>query len=235
MRRIFAPSLVTAFAALSLLVLLGPRVAPAEAPPSASDAAIASIRAALEKGDADGAVSLAEKAAKDDPKSSTLALWLGRAYGQKARKASILTQFSWAKKCKAAFERSVRLDPGNLDARLDLLLYLVAAPGIVGGDKEEARRQADAIRKGDAARGHLAWGFILESDKELPRAEAEFRSAATSEEVAPTVRARAFWHLGQTLAKQGKTEDARVAYREAVRLDPTHQRAKKELERLEKG
>ena len=224
--------LLAAFAALSVLTS---RTAAGEVPASGADAEIASIRAALRNGDVDGAVALAEKAAKEDPKSSPLALWLGRAYGQKARKASILTQLSWAKKCKGAFERSVRLDPDNLDARSDLISYLVNAPGLAGGDKDEARRQADEIRKRDAVRGHLVWGFILEAGKELPKAEAEYRSAAESEGAEAAVRARAFWHLGLVLKKQGKTEDARVALREAVRLDPTHERARKELERLETG
>jgi tetratricopeptide (TPR) repeat protein len=222
-------------AAFTALSALAARPAPGEAPASGADAEIASIRAALRTNDVDGAVTLAEKAAADDPKSSALALWLGRAYGQKARKASILTQLSWAKKCKGAFERAVLLDPANLDARTDLISYLVNAPGLAGGDKAEARRQADEIRKRDAVRGHLAWGFVLEADKELPKAQAEYRSAAGSEGAEAAVRARAFWHLGLLLKNEGKTEDARAALREAVRLDPTHDRAKRELERLEKG
>ena len=231
MRRASALLLAT----LAALSALTSRAAFGEAPASGADAEIASIRAALRTGDVDGAVALAEKAAKEDPKSSNLALWLGRAYGQKARKASILTQLSWAKKCKGAFERAVLLDPANLDARSDLISYLVNAPGLAGGDRDEARRQADEIRTRDAVRGHLAWGFIFEADKDLPTAEAEYRSAAESEGAEAAVRARAFWHLGLLLEKQGKTEDARAALREAVRLDPTHHRAKRELERLEKG
>jgi tetratricopeptide (TPR) repeat protein len=108
-------------------------------------------------------------------------------------------------------------------------------PGIAGGDRAEARRQADEIRKRDAVRGHLAWGFVLEGDKELPKAEAEYRAAAAPEGTDAVFRARAFWHLGLVLAKQGKTEAAAAALREAVKLDPTHDRARRELERLEKG
>jgi len=232
MRRVSIPLTAAAFAAFSVLAV---HPAPGEPPPSSADAAVASIRAALQKTDVDGAVAVAEKAATDDPKSSSIALWLGRAYGQKARKASILTQLSWAKKCKRAFERAVLLDADNLDARSDLISYLVNAPGIAGGDRAEARRQADEIRNRDAVRGHLAWGFVLEAEKELSKAEAEYRAAAAPEGTDTAFRARAFWHLGLVLAKQGKTEDAKAALREAIRLDPTHQRAKKELERLEKG
>ena len=221
--------------AVTILALLVPCIASAEGPSSTVEAQVTTIRSALREGDVDGAVALAEKAAKEDPKSSMIQLWLGRAYGQKARKASVFTQLSWAKKCKTAFERSVSLDPESLDARTDLLAYHVNAPGIAGGDKEEARRQAEEIRKRDPVRGHLAWGSVHEGAKDFPKAEAEYRSVGTAVDAEASLRARAFWRLGLVLEKQGRTEDAKIALREALKADASFERARRDLERLEKG
>src|SRR3954468_18989341 len=86
----------------------------------------------------DEAVNHAEVAVKLAPQNAEYTRWLGRAYGAKAEESH---SFFLARKVKQAFEASVRLAPGNIAARRDLMEYCVEAPWIVGGDKEKAKQQ----------------------------------------------------------------------------------------------
>ncbi|RME01062.1 MAG: hypothetical protein D6814_02295, partial [Calditrichaeota bacterium] len=61
-----------------------------------------------------------KKAVALAPENSNYHLWLGRAYGQQAMRASIFKKFGRAKRAKKEFETSVRLDSTNLEARFDL-------------------------------------------------------------------------------------------------------------------
>jgi tetratricopeptide (TPR) repeat protein len=144
---------------------------------ASAPAAVEAIKSALQKGDLDGAVSAGEKAAAASPEDALVQTWLGRAYGRKAQSASVFSRLSFAKKCRAAFEKAVALDPANVEARSDLMSFHLQAPGIAGGDKDVARKQADEILRLDPIRGHLAWAAVWEEAKEPARAEAEYRKA----------------------------------------------------------
>lgn len=110
-------------------------------------------RCYYETKDFNSSVAELEKAAQEDPQSSAYHQWLGRAYGDKAdRDKSFLT----ARKVKKEFEDAVRLNPSNISARRDLEDYLLEAPWIVGGSKDEALAQVEAIEKLDPVEGHLA-------------------------------------------------------------------------------
>lgn len=202
---------------------------------SSDESSPAEIRAAIGRGDYDRAISLAEAAVKADPKSSEAQLWLGRAFAEKARRVSALSAYGPARKAKAAWEKAVALDPDNVLARSDLVEYYTRAPGIVGGDTAEARRQADEILERNPARGHLAWGTIHETGKDFAKAEAEFRSAAETEGADAADRVRGWWRLARLYEKQGKKDDARAALRRALEVDPGYDRARKDLDRLTKG
>ena len=262
----------------------------------------APIRAALEKGDPDAAVTAADAALAASPKDTDVLLWAGRAYGQRALSASVFTKMSWAKKCHEAWEKAIAIDPSFLDARSELLRYYLMAPGIVGGGVEKAREQAAKIAALDATQGHLSRGRIAEHEKDLAGAETAYRKAAETDakgtmgpialavflggqkrwgearaifekrlaadpEDATAVyqlgrvalfsgeemekglaffdryvtlpvpedgpsHADARWRKGLLLEKLGKTPAAVAEYREALKLDPAHRGAKRELERL---
>jgi tetratricopeptide (TPR) repeat protein len=162
--------------ALSTFALSLPLLAQAGADPS-PDPQLALLRAAVEEGKTDLAIEAGEKAVKRAPESAEAWLWLGRAYGDQARKASIFRQMSLAKKCKAAWEKSLSLDPKGVPVRMDLLRFHLLAPGIAGGDKDEARRLAADIGRLEPARGHVAAGMIADFDKAPEKAEAAYRKA----------------------------------------------------------
>ena len=128
----------------------------------------------------DDAIAAARRAVAIKPKSSDYHLWLGRAYGQKAESISSwhwLTALSLAGKTRTEFEKAVELDSNNVGARSDLAEFYAEAPGIVGGGKDKARRQAEQLASRDAAAAHWVSGLLAERDKDMATAEREYRAA----------------------------------------------------------
>ena len=110
-------------------------------------------RSAYELGKYDVAVHAAEEASRLEPANSDFQMWLGRAYG---RKAEIESSFFLARKTHRAFEAAVRLDPKNIAARRNLSEYYTDAPWFLGGGKDKARLQVEAITALDPLEGILA-------------------------------------------------------------------------------
>jgi tetratricopeptide (TPR) repeat protein len=130
-------------------------------------------RCYFETRDVDDAIFHAEKAVALQPQNSAYHQWLGRDYAAKADRDK---SFFAARKVKKHFEQAVALDPSNVSARRDLEEFCMGAPWIVGGNKEEARAQVDAIAKIDPIQGHLARaGFDADALKRYDLAENEYR------------------------------------------------------------
>jgi predicted Zn-dependent protease len=119
----------------------------------------------------DDAVSQIELAVKLAPENAEYNRWLGRAYGAKAEESH---SFFLARKVKQAFELAVKLAPGNVAARRDLMQYCAEAPWIVGGDKDKAKQQIAAIAAIDPVEGRLARAAYLTTEKQWKAAEAEY-------------------------------------------------------------
>jgi tetratricopeptide (TPR) repeat protein len=96
-------------------------------------------------------------------------------YGEKADRANFLAAAGLAGKVRGEFERAVQLDPKDLDARLDLAEFYLAAPGIVGGGEQKAREQAQAIATLNPARERWVYARIAEHKKDAATAEREYR------------------------------------------------------------
>lgn len=121
-------------------------------------------RIALKRNDADDAVAQLEQAVALDAGNSDYWAELGGAYGTAAKHASLLAQLSLAKKCRAALEKAVALNPDNLDARRGLVTYYRQAPGFLGGGVTKAYDEAAEIRKRDFPNGTLILGFLYTED-----------------------------------------------------------------------
>ena len=125
----------------------------------------------------DRGITACERAANLDPQNSLYHLWLGRIYGEKADRAGFFKAAGLAKKVRSSFERAVELDTKSWEARTDLAEYYLEAPGIVGGGKDKARAQAEAIQPLNPAMAHWVLGRIAEKNKDNVTAESEFRAA----------------------------------------------------------
>jgi tetratricopeptide (TPR) repeat protein len=124
--------------------------------------------------DWDRAESSCRKAVSLDPNNSRFHLWLGRVYGEKADRTNLLAAASLAGKVRGEFERAVQLNPNDVDARLDLAEFYLAAPGIVGGGEQKARQQAQSIAPMNPARAHWVYARVAEQKKDAVTAEREY-------------------------------------------------------------
>jgi cytochrome c-type biogenesis protein CcmH/NrfG len=132
-------------------------------------------RAYFSVGDWDRAVSYCDKAVRLEPSNSQYHLWLGRAFGEKASHSSFWTAAGLAKKLRSELERSVALDPSNIDARTDLAEFYLEAPGIVGGGQDKARAASATLATMNPAKAHWVNARIAEKNKDATAAEKEYR------------------------------------------------------------
>ena len=166
---------------------------------------------ALERWDA--AASECEEAVRMDGGNSDYHMWLGRALGEKASRASFITAYSDAKRSRAEFEEAVRIDPRNAEALADLGEFYSSAPGIVGGGNDKANRVAAELDQVDPARAHELRARIAESDKDYGTAEREFKQA-----VALSKHPAFQWMtLGSFYRRRGRSADAEEAVQNGVK------------------
>jgi tetratricopeptide (TPR) repeat protein len=135
-------------------------------------------RAYFMEEDWDHATTNCERAKNLDPQNSLYALWLGRAYGEKADRVGFLSAAGLAKKVRTSFERAVELDPKNWEARTDLAEFYIEAPAIVGGGKDKARAQADDLMPLNPAMSHWIAARIAAKNNDPATAESEYRAEA---------------------------------------------------------
>jgi tetratricopeptide (TPR) repeat protein len=128
----------------------------------------------------DRGITACESARNLDPQKSLYHLWLGRIYGEKASRVSFLSAAGMAKKVRSSFERAVELDPKSWEARTDLAEFYLEAPGIVGGGKDKARGQADALMSFNPAIAHWVLARIAAKEKDATVAEREYRAYITA-------------------------------------------------------
>jgi tetratricopeptide (TPR) repeat protein len=114
-----------------------------------------------------------------DQENSNYHLWLGRALGEWADRATFLSAYSLGKRVRTEFETAVRLNPRNAPALTDLGTYYRDAPALMGGGLDKAESVADQLDKVDPARAHQLRGEIAEKRDDYPGAEREFRQAVT--------------------------------------------------------
>ncbi len=125
----------------------------------------------------DAAVTECEAAVRTNSENSDYHMWLGRALGEKASRASFMSAFSLAKRVCAEFEAAARLDARNAAALADLGEFYASAPGVVGGGTDKAARVATQLDGIDPVRAHELRGRIAETQKDTGTAEREFRQA----------------------------------------------------------
>ncbi len=135
---------------------------------------------AMKTGDTDEAIRRFELATQLAPENSDYHMELGGAYGAKAEQVGLLSKMTWAKKCQAALEKSVALNPDNLVARNGLVSYYRAAPAFVGGGLPKAYEQAEEIRRRDVPMGAAILAQLYIREKKFDDAIATLADATQS-------------------------------------------------------
>jgi tetratricopeptide (TPR) repeat protein len=186
--------------------------------PVAAQSLIDQGKAAMNRGDAEAAAEILEKAVAQTPNSSEAHLLLGDAYGTMAQKASIFSKPGLAKKAQAELEKAVQLDPNNLEARMGLVQFYSFAPGIMGGSDAKAAEQATEMKRRDPVWGHRAWAFIYNYQKKPDLAKKEYTDFVKEEPSSP----KSHYWLGVYYMGQKNYKDALAAYESAIKVDPNY-------------
>lgn len=155
----------------------------------------------------DSALHMAEKSTSLEPRNSLFHQWVGRAAGRKAENSNPFTAFGLARKVKAEFERAVALDGNNISARSDLVEYYLEAPSFLGGDKNKARQQADAVALHDRGLADYLYARV-EEKQGSGRAEQGYKGAIA----ASTSDAARYWvELAYFYRRSGRPQDMESA------------------------
>lgn len=140
--------------------------------PEDAQATLWLARSFLDLASYDKAVAFAERAAQLSPDCSESHFWLARSY---AMKADTDRSFWLARKAKVEYQRAIQLDPDNLAARRDLMEFYLQAPWILGGSRDKAQDQVQAIASRDATEGHLARAIYWRELERPDLADVEYR------------------------------------------------------------
>lgn len=125
----------------------------------------------------DNAVHHCEQAVRLDSRNARYHLWLGRALGEKANKASFLSAFSLGKRVIAEFREAAKLDPRDAEILADLGSFYVEAPSIVGGGLEKAQNVVTQLDRIDSARAYELRAQMDLQRKDYGAAESDLKQA----------------------------------------------------------
>jgi len=175
-------------------------------------------RAYLTLGNWDRGIAACEKAVAIDPNNSQFHLWLGRIYGEKADHVSWFTAAGLAGKVRNEFETAVKLSPNDAIARTDLAEFYLEAPGIVGGGKDKADAQAEALMKLDPSRAHWVRGRIAEKKKDFDTAEKEYKASVEASHGS----AQSWLNLALFYRKVNRYDDMQAAINRASAAETAH-------------
>ena len=162
-----------------------------------------------------------ERARNLDPQNSQYHLWLGRIYGEKADHAGFFSAAGLAKKVRTSFERAVELAPNDWQARVDLGEFYLEAPGIVGGGKDKAGEQANALMPIKPGMAYWLLGRIAEKNKDTAEAERQYRAGIA----ATRSGARAWLELAIYFRHVNRLDDMEKALREVDNAPLDHHEA----------
>jgi tetratricopeptide (TPR) repeat protein len=163
------------------------------------------------------ALSRLTAAARAAPNSARIQNALGDAFGLAAQKANLLTKLSWARKCLAAYEHAVALEPQKVEYRWSLVGYYCAAPAIAGGGRAKAFQQAEEIRRRDPMGGRIAFATLFLSAHQAAEAFAQFDNAPGDHSENFAV----LYQIGRCAALSGEQlERGRTALERCLALTP---------------
>jgi tetratricopeptide (TPR) repeat protein len=175
-------------------------------------------RSSYELFDFNSAAASFERAIQLDPKSSLYHQWLGRAYSEKADREHSL---SLAHKTKKEFQSAVQLDPANVSARRDLAEFEMDAPWIAGGDKDDARKQVEAISVLDPVEGILTRAqYVSHVEKKPAQAEEIYRQLLQQK----PQHIQPYFEIARFFQGRGRPADIELAIQGASAIDASDPR-----------
>jgi len=160
-----------------------------------------------------------EEAVELDETNAEYHFSLGQAYGLDARESNLISQAFLAPKIKSEFERTIELDPDHIGGRSGLINYLIQAPGIMGGDIEEARYHANILINQNEFRGRILLAQIYVQEEKADSAEIQFETLITNFSDSSNI-AFIYNSYGYLLLSLNKAEKAIDIFKKQVELIP---------------
>jgi len=165
----------------------------------------------------DKAVEFAERAVKLADTVSVYHLWLARANLGKAMKSGMIGAFMSARRGRDEYERAIALDPHNLEARFEVCMYYLIAPGVVGGSETKAKEHATVIQSQSELYGSYAWASYWERQKNLAQAESLLVKATAIDTSSTNT---ALYGLGYFYDRHGRPADAAGVFKQVLVKKP---------------
>jgi tetratricopeptide (TPR) repeat protein len=171
-------------------------------------------------GDLESAREFAESAIRLDNRNPQYHLRMAEVLIDMASKSNgaVFQRMSLAGRFREEIETTLSLDPQNVRAMSDLVLYYLNAPAFAGGSRSKACALAEQIGGIDPVEGILAQARIKKADKEAGGLERLYRMAVETCPKSYEARVALGAHLVSADANQ--SAEAEVHAREAIRLDP---------------
>ena len=170
----------------------------------------------------DEAVASCQRAVQAASGNSQYHLWLARAYGEKASRASMVSAYQTAKLAHAEFEAAVSLDGQNREALSDLGEYYVQAPRILGGGYNKAEGIAQRLNSLDPARAAELRAEIAEAQKDYAGAEQNWRARIAASQSSSEAAAQAWMDLGSFYRSRGRYDQMLAALKSGAAADTDH-------------
>jgi tetratricopeptide (TPR) repeat protein len=136
-------------------------------------------RAAYSAGEYAKAIDAFTRATKADDSNASYHLWLGRALGREINNANVFRRPFIARQLKAAFDRVVALEPGNVAGHEELIEYYRGAPPLMGGGTDKAWAEAEIVSQLSPMRGQIVKASLALRLGDSTRAAKEYKVGAT--------------------------------------------------------
>ena len=145
------------------------------------------------------------------------ALWLGRAFGRRAETSSPFTAPGYASKARQCFEKSVELNPKNLEALERSVRVLPGGSRLPGRRLGQGGRQSPTRWRDSTP--PKATGRAPNSPKSARNFAAPKSNCGAPSRLAPQQIGR-FIDLAKFLAKQGRFQEADQSFAKAEKIAP---------------
>ncbi len=169
-------------------------------------------------GDVNEALLFGQHAVELDGANSNFHLELGKVYGEMASRAGFLSAAPLAIKFRKEVETAIELNPRNLDALDAMMQFKYQAPGIMGGNKDEAQSLAEKITALNPCEGSLARAELAELDKDSRQEETDYLKAVQEDSESYDAQVSLAKFYSQSV--QGKYDEAGKYAHAAIQIDP---------------
>ncbi|MBL8512712.1 MAG: tetratricopeptide repeat protein [Betaproteobacteria bacterium] len=149
---------------------------------------------------------------------------LGSVYGAAAQSAGMVNGIKYAGRIKDMFAKAVELDPASYDARRDLNMFYLQAPGIVGGSVRKAYANADAHAKLHAAQGAILRAEVHAYDKEFEHAEKLLAGVKppAGDDATPGLLNQSWVNVGLSMVNNKKAPAAVAMFERRLAIEPSN-------------